>query len=213
MTAAGVAAGEELIVVTSRRDLTVDDIPIKNFRPIGEFELPEYELQRLSFPPILQILDYVQREQFTEIIISTPGPDWPDGLAGREDAEPANERNLSHRYPGVCPHPDRGPFSRKPGLELHALALRAGRHGFRELGAIPEMLDRPRVCAGEAQDPPSRPRYRSVQSGSGAIHPSGSASARMAATFACFMSAASRAKKISMCWRPPITKFARRACR
>ena len=74
MTAAGVAAGEQLIVITSRRDLQVDEIPIKNFRPIGEFELPEYELQRLSFPPIMQILDYVQREQFTEIIISTPGP-------------------------------------------------------------------------------------------------------------------------------------------
>jgi glycosyltransferase involved in cell wall biosynthesis len=74
MTAAGVAAGEELVVITSRKELKIDDIPIKNFRPIGEFELPEYELQRLSFPPILQILDYVQREQFTEIIISTPGP-------------------------------------------------------------------------------------------------------------------------------------------
>jgi glycosyltransferase involved in cell wall biosynthesis len=74
MTAAGVAAGEKLIVVTSRRRLTVHDIPIKNFRPIGEFALPEYELQRVSFPPIMQILDYIQREQFTEIIISTPGP-------------------------------------------------------------------------------------------------------------------------------------------
>ena len=80
MTAAGVAAGEKLIVITSRRDLVVDDIPIKNFRPIGEFELPEYELQRLSFPPIMQILDYVQREQFTEIIISTPGPMGLTGL-------------------------------------------------------------------------------------------------------------------------------------
>ena len=80
MTAAGVAAGEQLIVITSRRDLTVDDIPIKNFRPIGEFELPEYELQRLSFPPIMQILDYVQREQFSEIIISTPGPMGLTGL-------------------------------------------------------------------------------------------------------------------------------------
>jgi glycosyltransferase involved in cell wall biosynthesis len=58
----------------------VDEIPIKNFRPIGEFELPEYELQRLSFPPILQILDYIQREQFTEIIISTPGPMGLTGL-------------------------------------------------------------------------------------------------------------------------------------
>jgi glycosyltransferase involved in cell wall biosynthesis len=80
MTAAGVAAGEKLIVITSRRDLSVDDIPIRNFRPIGEFELPEYELQRLSFPPIMQILDYVQREQFTEIIISTPGPMGLTGL-------------------------------------------------------------------------------------------------------------------------------------
>src|SRR5881227_3496174 len=74
MTAAGAAAGKELIVVTSRNELTVDDIPIKNFKPIGEFELPEYELQKLSFPPILQMLDYIQRERFTEIIISTPGP-------------------------------------------------------------------------------------------------------------------------------------------
>jgi glycosyltransferase involved in cell wall biosynthesis len=74
MTAAGAAADKELIVVTSRGELNVDNIPIKNFRPIGEFELPEYELQKLSFPPILQMLDYIQREKFTEIIISTPGP-------------------------------------------------------------------------------------------------------------------------------------------
>jgi glycosyltransferase involved in cell wall biosynthesis len=74
MTAAGVAAGKELIVVTSRSNLQTSDIPIKNFPPIGEFELPEYELQKLSFPPVLQMLDYIQREKFTEIIISTPGP-------------------------------------------------------------------------------------------------------------------------------------------
>jgi hypothetical protein len=61
MTAAGVAAGEQLIVVTSRRRLEVDEVPIMNFRPIGEFALPEYELQRVAFPPILQILDYIQR--------------------------------------------------------------------------------------------------------------------------------------------------------
>lgn len=74
MTAAAAEAGEELVVVTSRGDLTIEGIPIKNFRPIGEFELPEYELQKLSFPPVLQMLDYVQREGFSEIIISTPGP-------------------------------------------------------------------------------------------------------------------------------------------
>lgn len=80
MTAAGAAAGKELTVVTSRTELEVDNIPIKNFPPIGEFELPEYELQKLSFPPILQMLDYIQREKFTEIIISTPGPIGLTGL-------------------------------------------------------------------------------------------------------------------------------------
>ncbi len=60
--------------MTSRSELTLDGLPIKNFKPIGEFELPEYELQKLSFPPILQMLDYIQRENFSEIIISTPGP-------------------------------------------------------------------------------------------------------------------------------------------
>ncbi len=67
-------AGKELVVVTSRAEITLDGLTVKNFRPIGEFELPEYELQKLSFPPILQMLDYIQRESFSEIVISTPGP-------------------------------------------------------------------------------------------------------------------------------------------
>jgi glycosyltransferase involved in cell wall biosynthesis len=67
-------AGADLTVVTSRSDLSIKDIPIKNFPPVGEFEIPEYELQKLSFPPFLDMLDYIQRERFTELIISTPGP-------------------------------------------------------------------------------------------------------------------------------------------
>ncbi len=74
LTAACVAEGHDLTVVTSRAEINITDIPIKNFRPIGEFELPEYELQKLSFPPILPMLDYIQREGFSEVIISTPGP-------------------------------------------------------------------------------------------------------------------------------------------
>ncbi|MDB6149889.1 MAG: rfaG [Chthoniobacter sp.] len=74
LTAAVVAEGNELVVVTSRSTIQITDIPIKNFPPIGEFELPEYELQKLSFPPILEMVDYIQREGFTELIISTPGP-------------------------------------------------------------------------------------------------------------------------------------------
>jgi glycosyltransferase involved in cell wall biosynthesis len=74
MTAAGQECGADLIVVTSRQQISLTDIPIKNFIPIGEFELPEYELQKLSFPPVLHMIDYIQRERFTELIISTPGP-------------------------------------------------------------------------------------------------------------------------------------------
>ena len=74
LTAATIAEGGDLTVVTSRSTITITGIPIKNFPPVGEFELPEYELQKLSFPPILQMIDYIQREGFTELIISTPGP-------------------------------------------------------------------------------------------------------------------------------------------
>lgn len=75
MVAAGHAAGRDLRIVTSRPPLDFGpDIPIQNFKPIGEFEIPEYELQKLTFPPILEMIDYIQRERFTELIISTPGP-------------------------------------------------------------------------------------------------------------------------------------------
>jgi glycosyltransferase involved in cell wall biosynthesis len=74
LTAAVVAAGGDLTVVTSRAAVSVTGIPLKNFAPIGEFELPEYELQKLSFPPILEMIDWIQREGFTELIVSTPGP-------------------------------------------------------------------------------------------------------------------------------------------
>jgi glycosyltransferase involved in cell wall biosynthesis len=68
-------------VVTSRSEVSPGDIPIRNFVPVGEFELPEYKLQKLSFPPILEMLDYIHREGFTELVISTPGPVGLVGLA------------------------------------------------------------------------------------------------------------------------------------
>lgn len=74
MTAAGVAAGHDMTVMTCRSEVADHGIPLQNFTPIGEFEIPEYELQRLSFPPVLQILDHLARGGFSELIISTPGP-------------------------------------------------------------------------------------------------------------------------------------------
>ena len=81
MTAAGAAAGHDITVITCRSEVADHGIPLKNFQPIGEFEIPEYELQRLSFPPVLQIFDYLEQGGFTEIIISTPGPTGLSALA------------------------------------------------------------------------------------------------------------------------------------
>ncbi|MEM9445097.1 MAG: glycosyltransferase [Verrucomicrobiota bacterium] len=74
MCLSGKKQGADLAVVTSRSEISINDIPIMNFEPVGEFELPEYKLQKLSFPPILDMIDYIERERFTECIISTPGP-------------------------------------------------------------------------------------------------------------------------------------------
>lgn len=51
----------------------------RNFLPVGFLPLPEAEAIRLPFPPLLEIVDYCDSEQFTEIVVSTPGP---TGLAG-----------------------------------------------------------------------------------------------------------------------------------
>ena len=74
MSASIAANGKGVEVMVSRHEVDVPGIPLKNFPPIGEFALPEYELQKLSFPPLLQIIDHLQTGNFTEVIISTPGP-------------------------------------------------------------------------------------------------------------------------------------------
>src|SRR5262249_29779831 len=56
MPGGGAATGKELVVVVSRGDLKLSNTQIKNSPPIGEFEFPEYELKKLIFPPILQML-------------------------------------------------------------------------------------------------------------------------------------------------------------
>ena len=45
-----------------------------NFPPVGEIAIPDYELQKLSVPPILRIVQYLESQDFDEYIISTPGP-------------------------------------------------------------------------------------------------------------------------------------------
>jgi glycosyltransferase involved in cell wall biosynthesis len=79
MAAAGRKQGADLTILTSRPDLKPEEGVI-NFSPVGVFMIPEYELQKLSFPPILEFLDHVVRQGYTELILSTPGPVGLTGL-------------------------------------------------------------------------------------------------------------------------------------
>jgi glycosyltransferase involved in cell wall biosynthesis len=51
----------------------------KVFKPVQVFDLPEYPEMKLACPPVLDIIDYCFREDFTHVHSDTPGP---VGLAG-----------------------------------------------------------------------------------------------------------------------------------
>ncbi|HEC97642.1 MAG TPA: glycosyltransferase [Nitrospirae bacterium] len=65
--------GVELTVVTCNNQETGAGDGIMNFKSVGEFAIPEYPELRLHFPPILDVVDYLEREGFTRIHASTPG--------------------------------------------------------------------------------------------------------------------------------------------
>jgi glycosyltransferase involved in cell wall biosynthesis/predicted metal-dependent phosphoesterase TrpH len=46
---------------------------VQKFPSVGDFVLPEYPELKLNFPPILDVMDFIEREGFTRIHISTPG--------------------------------------------------------------------------------------------------------------------------------------------
>lgn len=47
---------------------------VVNFTPIGTFSMPEYSEMKLFYPPVLEMLDYCYRKDFTHIHSATPGP-------------------------------------------------------------------------------------------------------------------------------------------
>jgi len=67
-------AGEiDLTVITCSNNETSFKNRIKNFKSVGDFALPEYPELIMYFPPILDVIDYIEREGFTRIHVSTPG--------------------------------------------------------------------------------------------------------------------------------------------
>ena len=66
--------GKSITVMTCLDKSPVVDFPLKNFKPVGIFKLPEYESLSISYPPFMEILAYLEEQKFDEVIISTPGP-------------------------------------------------------------------------------------------------------------------------------------------
>lgn len=64
--------GVSLTVITSG-DSNRQMEGVMNFPSLGKIALPEYPELTLHFPPILDIMEYLEREAFTHIHISTPG--------------------------------------------------------------------------------------------------------------------------------------------
>lgn len=61
-------------LVTCRTADAIDQPGVRNFKPIGTYELPEYPEQKIFYPPFLEMLAYCYDERIDHIHTATPGP-------------------------------------------------------------------------------------------------------------------------------------------
>ena len=82
-TLAGLARrrGRCLVAITCGESTPPPDLEVRDFRPVAQFPIPGYESQTLAVPPLLEVLEHCEREGYSEILISTPGPLGLVGLA------------------------------------------------------------------------------------------------------------------------------------
>lgn len=63
------------VLVTCYNDPDSQNAPgVRNFVPIGQYELPEYPEQKIFYPPLLEMLEFCFQENIDAIHIATPGP-------------------------------------------------------------------------------------------------------------------------------------------
>ncbi len=67
-------SGYSLIVHTCGNNPTHQMVNRKNFEPMLSRPLPYYDELTLNLPPIIEVLEWADRQQFDAIHISTPGP-------------------------------------------------------------------------------------------------------------------------------------------
>jgi glycosyltransferase involved in cell wall biosynthesis len=65
---------KDLTIITCDTDGSSGLEGIRNFSPIGTYELSEYPEQKLCYPPFLEMLNYCYERGFTHIQSATPGP-------------------------------------------------------------------------------------------------------------------------------------------
>ncbi|MHC1743833.1 MAG: glycosyltransferase [Syntrophobacteraceae bacterium] len=65
---------KDLTVITCSNRLDSALHGVRNFKPVGVYELPEYPEQRLHYPPLLEMIRYCYEKEFTHIHSATPGP-------------------------------------------------------------------------------------------------------------------------------------------
>ncbi len=61
-------------IITCHENPASSQLAVKNFKPIGVYELPEYPEQKLYYPPLLEMLDFCYRKGFNKLHSATPGP-------------------------------------------------------------------------------------------------------------------------------------------
>ncbi|MEZ4526588.1 MAG: glycosyltransferase [Desulfobacterales bacterium] len=66
--------GKKMTIVTCDPEKPAYASGVRNFRPVGVYELPEYRQQKLFYPPFPNMLNYCYEKGFTHIHSATPGP-------------------------------------------------------------------------------------------------------------------------------------------
>ena len=104
--------GCELEAITCGGGEIPGGLPVHDFEPLLRLPLPDDESRALAVPPLLEILDHCERERYSEILVSAPGP---LGLAGLAAGKLLGIR-LTGLYAADLPLAVRR-FTGSPGLE------------------------------------------------------------------------------------------------
>ncbi|QLA21048.1 glycosyltransferase [Desulfolutivibrio sulfoxidireducens] len=66
--------GKRLTIITCGQEGDMPGEGVMNFKAVGEYHLEEYPSQKFSYPPFLDMLEYVYEQGFTLLHSATPGP-------------------------------------------------------------------------------------------------------------------------------------------